>query len=267
MRGLATLTPAESKRLIGRAVAMLPEVQLAFARGRVIIAGGTTNAFVCEELTGRKLDKALYTAGIVTDGHTCVTPASERLSPVTLVDGQPVEEVWQDVLKGFTSQDVFIKGANAVDPTGMVGVLVAAPNGGTIGTAFGPVLAVGAHLIVPVGLEKLVTDVAGASRAMGFGRMERSIGLACGLIPVSGATVVTELVALKVLFGVDSVHVASGGVGGSEGTVVLALEGTDEGMARAMDYLESVKGEAPVGLAKSDCNTCQMRCNRAATRN
>jgi hypothetical protein len=64
---------------------------------------------------------------------------------------------------------------------------------------------------------------------------------------VVGAQVVTEAEALWELYGVDAVHVASGGVGGSEGSVVLALEGPKENIEAAMLDLRSIKGEPAVG--------------------
>jgi len=42
-----TLTPSESKRLIGKGVAALPEVKNA---RRIIIIGGSTNGYVVEEI-------------------------------------------------------------------------------------------------------------------------------------------------------------------------------------------------------------------------
>ena len=66
---LAALTPSESKRLIAKGVAALPEVRKALQKGTVIVARGTTNGFVVEELTGASITKQHYTAGIVYDGE------------------------------------------------------------------------------------------------------------------------------------------------------------------------------------------------------
>ena len=52
----AILTVAESKRLIGKAVAQMPIVKNALANGMVIVIKGTTDAYVAEELTGKKAD-------------------------------------------------------------------------------------------------------------------------------------------------------------------------------------------------------------------
>ena len=59
----AILTAAESKRLIGKAVAQMPIVRNALANGMVIIIKGTTNAYVAEEITGKKADHAAFVTG------------------------------------------------------------------------------------------------------------------------------------------------------------------------------------------------------------
>ncbi len=59
----AILTVAESKRLIGKAVAQMPIVKNALANGMVIIIKGTTNAYVAEEITGKKADHAAFVTG------------------------------------------------------------------------------------------------------------------------------------------------------------------------------------------------------------
>ena len=56
VQGGAILTVAESKRLIAKAVAQMPIVKNALANGMVIIIKGTTNAYVAEEITGKKAE-------------------------------------------------------------------------------------------------------------------------------------------------------------------------------------------------------------------
>ena len=48
-KALISLTVSEGKRLIGKAVAALPQVQAARKQGKLIIATGITNAYVAEE--------------------------------------------------------------------------------------------------------------------------------------------------------------------------------------------------------------------------
>lgn len=47
-KALVTLTPAESKRLIAKGVAAMPEVKNALGSGIIIFARGTTNTYVAE---------------------------------------------------------------------------------------------------------------------------------------------------------------------------------------------------------------------------
>ncbi len=110
---LFTLTTSESKRLLGRAVAHMASVQQALRHGRLIIAGGTTNAYVLEELTGQTIDKGNYTAGLISQGVPCVTDLKTRQAPAVFVQGERVELPWNEVIRDFTADDVLIKGANA----------------------------------------------------------------------------------------------------------------------------------------------------------
>ncbi len=247
---LVVLTPSESKRLIARAVRALPEVRQALREGMIVIIGGTTNAFVLEELLSKDIDKVRFAAGLVARGRLDVNRPEERIPPVVLKRGEPLLGVHpKDAIKEFTARDVYIKGANAVDTEGNAAVFMADPRGGTIGAALGVLRARGANLIVPVGLEKLVPSVKEAAPLCGIERIEQSTGEKVGLMPIVGAKVVTELDAVDVLFGTEgvrAVHVASGGVAGSEGAVVLALTGKKEGVRKTFHYITEFKGEPPL---------------------
>jgi len=243
---VVVLTPSESKRLLARAVVALPEVLWARERGRVIVARGSTTAFVAEELLGVNVSKGAYCAGLIARGELRVNPEHLMLPPFVLVDGRVGAESYSEALSNFAADDVLIKSANAVDPQGNAGVLMASDVGGTIGAALPIVVPRGAHLIMPVGLEKLVTSVTEASHKLGIGRCKFATGWRVALMPVVNALVVTEVQALNILAGVGATHVASGGIGGSEGSVVLALEGGDEQLERAFRLVQSVKGEPPV---------------------
>ena len=246
---LVALTPSESKRLIARAVAEMPEVRRALKSGKVIIIGGTTNAFVAEELTGRDFpdyDKFWFASGRIACGELGANEPPKKIGPIVIKNGKEVDMTPQEALDEFTFEDVYIKGANAVDPDGNVGVLMASDTGGTIGASIGILKARGAQLIVPIGLEKLVVSVAEAAGKCGQGRFKYSTGDPAGLMPIAGAKVVTELEAVQILFGLRAVHVASGGVDGSEGSVVIAIEGDGAAVKRAFDFITSIKGERAV---------------------
>lgn len=259
-RAVFVLTPSESKRLIAKGVRRLPEVERALEHGKVIIAGGTTNAFVAEEVAGIQIQKERYTAGIITDGRLCVTPSEERIVPLVLIKGEVVNAAWEDVLNDFGPDDVFIKGANAIDAFGLAGVLVSSPTGGTIGRALGIVAGRGAHLVIPVGLEKMIPSVRDAARKCGSRVFDYSFGSPVGMIPLAYGRIVTELVALETLFGVDAVAIGAGGVGGTEGAITIAISGEGELVKSAVELIKAIKGEPPVAGLRQKCAGCFQNC-------
>ncbi len=246
---LVVLNPAESRRLVAKATAALPEVQRAFREGTIIIARGITNAFVTEELLHEHVEqKAALTVGMVCSGITTGHSGPPATSHHVIRRGKVVEgaDSKQEIL-GFGPDDVFIKGGNAVDPEGNAGVLTSGATGGTIGMAW-PVLTVrGSHLIMPIGLEKLIPSVMEAALHSGIHHFKWSLGLPARLTPVPLGRVVTEIEALAVLAGVKAVPVAAGGVGGSEGAVVLSIEGEESRVERAFELVKSLKGEPSIG--------------------
>lgn len=263
MRALFVLNTSESKRLIARAVANLSEVKRARENGKILIGHGSTNVYVAEEILGKKefsklIHRDTYISGLVIKGTLCNTSGEEK-PPILLLNRGVVEHpaaTMREILMEFCSDSVFIKGANAVDPEGNAAALTAHPEGGTIGWAIGMILARGIRLIVPVGLEKLVPSVPRAVPLCGQMTFDYCQGLRVGLIPLSGATVITEIEALNILAGVTCFHVASGGCGDSEGAVILVAEGNPESMRIAIDLVESIKGEPPLKPKKGDCVTC-----------
>jgi hypothetical protein len=99
-----------------------------------------------------------------------------------------------------------------------------------------------------VGLEKLVPSVAEAANHSGIYHFKYSTGLPGKIVPVTTGKVITEIQAFAILAGVKAYHIASGGVGGSEGCVSLAIEGEEEKVVKAFEIAKSVKGEPAVTL-------------------
>ncbi len=268
-----TLTPSESKRLIAKGVSRLEVVQRALKNGRIVIAQGTTNAFVAEEIlveigfsreeASEKVDRKRFAAGICTD-RTCIVPKSERRREIIIKNGELEDKSLEEVLEELSDRDVFIKSANALDPYGIAGILIAHPRGGTIGSVVGTVMARGVNFIIPVGLEKsVIYSVVEASRRVGgFMRIDRSFGLPVGIMPIHGK-IITEIDALKIFGADDAFQIASGGINGGEGSVVLCVEfkedeKVEEKMDHIMKIIGEVKGEKKVETLREDCS----RCNR-----
>ena len=258
MRGLFVFPPAESRRFIAKAVARLPEVERARADGEIAICHGGTNVYVAEEVFGECTNRDKYLSGLVVNRILCVTQAEEK--PPMLVWGKGVLNApgatMGETLKDFGAASVFIKGANAVDAEGNVGVFVANPAGGTIGWSYGILSARGCHLIVPVGLEKLVPSVRAAARSCGQDTLYYCQGIRIGMIPIMNATVITEIEAFRILFDLKAVHVGGGGLTESQGSVVVVAEGARDQLDRAIALIESIKGEPSLRPKKSACTNC-----------
>jgi len=265
MRALFVLTPTESKRLIGKAVADLEEVKKAKNEDKMLIGHGSTCIYVAEEVMGRErfceaMNRNAYMSGVIQDGVLCSTPGKEK--PVILVlnrgEIEPPAPTMSELLRDFGRDSVFIKGANAVDPEGNAAVFMAHPEGGTIGWSIGTLVARGIHLIVPVGLEKLIPSVKEAIPHCGQRTFDYCMGLRVGLLQMPGAKVVTEIVALKNLTGVDAYHVGSGGSGNTQGAVMLVAEGETAAVEKAIALIESIKGEPPLTPRREICEECSM---------
>lgn len=250
-QAVVVLNPAASKRLLAKCVAKLPEVQNAFKNGKLSVSTSTTSAFVLEELTGEKLAPHCYSVGIIADSQLTSSAQDDRESVRYFVKGERYEETdaWK-FLDTFQKGDAVIKGANAVDLQGNAGVLSANSQAGTIGALVSLLAVRGLPIIMPIGLEKMVASVIEAANGWGQLTLSRSMGLNVWLYPVTSALVVTEVEALGLLAGVRARHVASGGVGGSEGAVVLLLEGYEENINKAWDLVMSVKDEPPIQVPR-----------------
>jgi len=247
---LVILNPAESRRLLAKATVALPEVQNAWKNGLIIIARGITNAYVTEELFNISIEpKAGQTAGLICNGIANNHDGPPVCKWHVIANGKPVENADSTVeIQKFGPEDVMIKGANAVDMQGNTGIWTCGLKGGTIGMCWPIITPRGSHLIQPVGLEKLVPSVAEAANHSGIHHFKYSMGAPGRIVPVTTGKVITEIQAFAILAGVEAYHIASGGVGGSEGCVCLSVEGEGEKVAKAFEIAKSVKGEPPVTL-------------------
>ena len=266
MKAVFTLKSAESRRLLAKAVIKMPEFQAAWKNAYVILAGGTTNAYIAQELLGRDAyEPQNCTVGTSSSGVLCVThPDSRKIFPTIFKQGKAMPDMTiEQALNDFSIDTVIIKGANAIDPNGNVGIITSGFDGGTIPKVIGTMTSTGLTMINPVGLEKLVSSVPAACRAVGAKRTDVSLGANFGMYCLSTTTPVTEIEALDILFGVKATHVASGGIGGNEGAVILAVDGEDEAVNACVEFIETqVKGEPAVPGNKGVCETCNYKACR-----
>ncbi len=242
------LTPAESKRLIARAVLQMKEVKHILQEGIMVIPTGSTNAYLVEELLGEDFDRQTYLSGITIPANRQRGDfiRSQPHPDVVLREGRLDPDLDRlSALQHMKPGDIYVKGANALNYERQVaGVLIGGfGGGGTIGGSWGHIVGRRLNLIIPVGLEKTtackVEDVAAR-----LNRPRAHDSDVPRMMPVRG-TIITEIEALDIMAGVQAFHIASGGIGGAEGAVRLLVEGTEKQLCGAKGAVDAVKGEKP----------------------
>ncbi|MHA1684348.1 MAG: hypothetical protein ACTSUE_25655 [Promethearchaeota archaeon] len=252
-------TPSESKRLISKAVIEILKDRIETGM-KILVTRGSTNSYVIDELytylgADRPEPQKNYIIGQILEGADGLSANSrDTMAPEILIDNMEIKELKTrqeslDAVRSMGLGDAVLKGANALDYNGVAGVLLGNQEwGGTIGTIYPVIKARGIDLFIPVGLEKLISaDVGMVSEIAGAAHCTFSRGMPCGLFPVSGI-VITELDALQVLFDVEVLHIASGGLMDAQGSVVLLVETNDlDELNRCKAFLEKhVFGEPPL---------------------
>ena len=274
MRAQVTLTPTESKKLIAKGIAAMDLLKKARKHGMVVIHPSSTTLFLLEELTGNR-PEGVWVCGVVLPKGMCISRelqesqfhgrlAKEQRSDLgqfpfswVLENGEyrtslPLASVLDRMGRG----DVYIKGANAIDPDGKVGVLYASEGAGTIGKVIAASRRKGFAILLPIGLEKVIpTPIAQAAKAASRERTDAAMGIPVGLIPVPGKAV-SEVEAIDLLSGARAVAVAAGGLGGAEGSVTLVIQGPEGKVNRALQIAREVKGATLPEVLPTDCASC-----------
>lgn len=256
-----SLTVSESKRLIAKAVAALPEVQEALKNGKVILKGGTTVSALCEEMVHMPLRISGRIAGRGT--VTAKSPSREHPHSVLIEKGavRNIDDTIAEVAQGLAREDVVIISGNAMDVNGNVAMMAGSPGGGNPGSAISGMLAQGARIIIPMGLEKLIPgSIQDAVKAAGRDK-DLSYGMAVGLIPLIGK-VVTEKDAAEILSHVKCTVIGKGGINGAEGSTVMVVEGEKAQVEKLLRIVDAIKRAGISGEENSmeECDGRSIRC-------
>lgn len=240
------LTVSESKRLIAKAVARMPIVSRALEEGMVIIAKGTTNTYVAEEILGEKIGHGAYVLGVTVPakgGKESKDVPSIR--EVVLVKGKHKKRLsLEEAVTKLRPGDVVIKGANALDyENRTAGVMIGSSSCGTTGKIMPYVVARKAYLVIPVGLEKQVAGD-GVEIANKMREPVESLNEIPSMFLLTGH-IVTEIEALKSFADVSVFQAGAGGVGGAEGAVRLICRGARREVEKVLRLAEDIQGEPP----------------------
>lgn len=265
LRLQVTLTPAEGKRLIGKAIANMKIVQKALKNGTILISRSSTCAYVLDELIDEKVDIGRYVCGFVHHRGTCLTDRSKRLPKMAIVNGKvkrlgnPTAEALKKFVSTMDENDVFIKGANLVDPTWKAGIFAGALEGGYYGAVQKELITNKVNLLIPVGLEKFIpTPIETAIEAAGILKVDCSTGMPVDVMSLHG-TVITEVQAIKILFNAEAIPIGAGGVSGAEGSVTMVIKGEKQQTEKIKESIMKVKGEERVIVSPMNCSECYTR--------
>ena len=267
------LTPTESKKLIGQAVAGMPVVRKAAREGVVVLHPSSSTWFVVEALTGSIPTTNVWVCGAITPKGACgdmgVHAGERSLTKVSGPGGFPhswvvrggklsVGETLDDLMAKMGPDDVYIKGVNAVDPQGNVGIMVGNPTeGGTIGFVASTMKKRPFHLIFPVGLEKLIPlPVQQVSKEAKRAGCDYAMGAAVGLFACADGQSVTEIDAIRLLSGAEAIPIGAGGLSGAEGAIYLVIRGEDEQVRKAIAFVEQCKGAKIPQVRQFNCSDC-----------
>lgn len=237
------ITPVMGKRLIGKGMVRLPQIEKVLSKGKLVILAGTTNGYVAEEILA-EIGQADGFSRVGFRRGTMLGPGRQPVNAEFQGDVVIVDGSWQqgktifDVANELNSSDIILKGANAVDPYGQAAVLVGNPQGGTVHAIMAAVYGRRTQMIVPVGIEKRVfEDINTLVKAI---VAPEASGLR--LYPVPGE-VFTELDAIELLTGVEARLIAAGGIYGAEGSAYIAASGSPDQEEAAETLVKSVSNE------------------------
>ena len=247
MKASVVLSAGAAKRVIAKGVVVLPTVKNALVKGTIVITLGTTNAIVAEEILGRAIDRTAFAAGFI-DNRFNINERLGEMDKIIIRNGEEIEIDQQELLDSLGTGDVIIKGGNAIDPWGNVGVLMASRTAGTVGRYYSIALARGVEVVIPISLQKAIhTPIDELARQMGSKRIDLYMGLPCGMHPIDGH-VTTEIDALETLFPVQVAQIAGGGVGSGAGSVSLLITGQESAVRAAFDLVKNISAEADISL-------------------
>lgn len=261
---VVTLTTAESKRLIAKYVAKMPQVETAMKEGIISLQLSSTNGYIYEELSGKRINKSAYLCGFLSAAGGCgayLPGGSKRECYFEKGIEKHINFPCGDfdgLFQKMGTEDIIIKSGNLLDRNGKACVFVGEPtgDGGEWGKAYQYVKEKGIQVIVPMTLNKsahvTAEQVIELVKAGELDWDKTHVIADAVLLP---GIVVTEIDALWHLCGVNALPAAVSGVGSGEGSVTLCLFGKAEALDKSWRLITSIKGE-PQLQAVPRCGAC-----------
>ena len=270
-RAQVVLTPTESKRLLSKAVLNLPEVQKALNKGILILHPSSTTIFMLEELGFKLTDERIWVCGHISPKGLCMArPIIDAVveDPEFRPEKYPFDLVLRKgellpfkqptlgpALEEMGSDDIYVKGVNAIDPEGKTGVLLAEKRGGSLGLVLQKQKEKKFKIVIPVGVEKRIPIRLGDAISAAA-KLEKAQGIPCALWRLRGK-LITEIEAFRQLFNVEAIPVSAGGLCGAEGAFIWVLQGEETNVMKAYHFCDEIRGHVlPFSLNVYECAEC-----------
>ncbi len=235
------LKTSQSKRLIAKGLASWDTLRKVYKDGIIVIAKGTTNRYVAEEILGVNLSEKKFAWGLVAPSSKI--QEKEDIQEIVIIDGQQRDMQFAEAIESMSQGDIFIKGGNALDYSGgEVGVLSNSPVGGTIGSVYSRIIGSRITMVIPIGLEKSICSPIDAV-CDELNSPIHTANKVPTMYKIKGK-IFTEIEALKELLDLRALHISSGGVSDYRGSVRLLVRG-DPQKVKAVGQLENELDSEP----------------------
>ncbi len=257
MKAIISLDTISSKKLIAKATKKYIEKDI--NKRLIIIAKGSTNSFLVEEILGKDIDKTKYIAGFIDEHGPCVTCAKYRMKDIIIDRGKIIEDDLTKYITKLSKGDILIKGGNAIDKNGYVGVLLASKEGGTL--KYYPMLkAKGVRIIIPISIDKYIPhDLNMISNMIGIDEVDFSETIKLGIIPISGE-IINEINSFEILYGIKAYTIASGGL--NDRNKLFLLVGEEKNVKNALKDLYELKKNSFKFNINRNCKECPYECEK-----
>lgn len=261
---LVTLTSEESKRLIAKYIVTMSLIKRAMKEGIIDIQLSSTNGYIYEELSGKRINKAAHLCGCLTAGGGCQAYLPASIKRECYFEKGEEKHInfpmgdFDNLLDRMGEGDVIVKSGNLLDKDGRACTFVGEPSGdgGEWGKASRYIEKKHINVVVPMTLNKSAN--VSCEALTGLFRMEEldwdRTHVIAEVMTLPGI-VVTEIDALRGLCGTEAVVTAMNGISSGDGTVTLCVYGEEKRVEQAWELITSIKGEPKLEIVPR-CGTC-----------
>ena len=266
---ILTLTSEESKRLIAKYIAAMPEVIQAMKAGIIDLQLSSTNGYIYEELSGNRINKSAYLCGCLTSMGGCQAYLPASLKRERYFDKGVEKQIsfpeadFDAFFQAMGPGDIIIKSGNLLDKNGNAVVFTGEPsgNGGEWGKALHYVMKNNIQVLIPMTLNK--SALVDSTRLIDLIKVNEldwdCTHIMADCTPLPGK-VVTEIDAIHGLSGADALVCAMNGVGTGDGTVSLFIFGENKQVDHIHQIVTEIKGEPKLTIIPR-CGTCMAEKN------